>query len=45
MLAVHDAFFGIQGQPTYLSSVPPADSSASPQFAVAVACAKVLSWL
>lgn len=45
MLAVHDAFFGIQGQTTYLSSVPPADPTASPQFAVAVACAKVLSWL
>jgi vanadium chloroperoxidase len=46
MLALHDAFFGIQGKPTtYLSSLPPANLNASPQFAAAVACAKVLSWL
>ncbi|HEX8825095.1 MAG TPA: phosphatase PAP2 family protein [Archangium sp.] len=45
MLAVHDAFFGIQGQPTYLGSVPPADARASPQFAAGVACAQVLSAL
>ena len=45
MLAVHDAFFGIQGQPTYLSSVPPAVALASPQFAAGVACAQVLSVL
>jgi vanadium chloroperoxidase len=45
MLAVHDAFFGIQGQPTYLSSVPPAEPLASPQFAAAIACANVLSTL
>jgi membrane-associated phospholipid phosphatase len=45
MLAVHDAYFGIQGQPTYLSSVPPAVPLASPQFAAAVACAQVLSAL
>ena len=45
MLAVHDAYFGIQGQPTYLSSVPLADALASPQFAAAIACAQVLSVL
>jgi membrane-associated phospholipid phosphatase len=45
MLAVHDAFFGIQGQSTYLGSLPPADLQASPRFAASVACFKVLSWL
>jgi membrane-associated phospholipid phosphatase len=46
MLALHDAFFGIQGKPTtYLGSLPPASPNASPQFAASAACAKVLSWL
>ncbi|MFL5344890.1 MAG: phosphatase PAP2 family protein [Hyalangium sp.] len=46
MLALHDAFFGVQGKPTtYLNSLPAANLGASPQFAAAAACAQVLSWL
>jgi len=48
MLAVHDAYFGIQGSVNpkpYLPALPAADPTASPQFAAAVACAQVLSWL